>query len=178
MLQEWVTSLLHSCLTGSGASHDQPIPWAAREPGPGWPWASHSRCPLQTHGERGCGRFPLHQGSQNPSAPPGHPSRRFKRQIANTTPSPEPIPRLCIQHTPPGRGQALPEHRCCRGAAGVWVWVWESLLGPGGFKGAPAPTPGRAAPQECARRPARNATLVSCYFGPHPPLPLPPQEPI
>lgn len=98
-------------------------------------------------------------------------------------PAPGAAPRgPAAAHPPGGAGAApaVPERRS-GGSAGSRR-VWERLFGAGGFKGAPAPTPGRAAPQECARRPARNATLVSCYFGSRGPGPLrrspfPPRSP-
>lgn len=59
------------------------------------------------------------------------------------------------------------------GCLGCAPWGAEALRGP------QRPPRGGQRRQECARRPARNATLVSCYFGSRGPGPLraPPAPP-
>lgn len=101
--------------------------------------------------------------------------------------SPEPNPRgACIscaftasQRAAPalpllwGAGEVPRSRGEAGGCLGCAPWGAEALRGP------QRPPRGGQRRQECARRPARNATLVSCYFGSRGPGPLraPPAPP-
>lgn len=85
------------------------------------------------------------------------------------TPRPSLTSAVGAGEVPGSRGEA-------GGRLGNALWGQEAL------RGLQRPPRGGQRRQECARRPARNATLVSCYFGSGGPGPLrrspfPPRSP-